>query len=449
MQPARFDATTIDVKAGSYRLRATGSVLKDPGFMRVYAERSEGEEEKEGEARLPDLELGAALTLLDIATNQHFTQPPPRFTEASLVKELEEKGIGRPSTYAAILSTIRDKEYVKKEKGKFVPTELGFLVTDLLVENFPEILDVTFTAEMEEKLDRIEEGTEKWVETLRAFYEPFEALMARARTEMRNVKTEEIPTDIECSRCGAKMVIRWGRNGNFLACSAYPECRNTSDYEVDEGGEIRLVEPKPTDIACEKCGRPMIEKSGRYGRFYACSGYPECRHTRPLSGEREPNFKQIEETQERCEKCGHPMVIRRSRTGSRFVSCSNYPDCKNVRPFSMGLPCPMEGCDGELVERSSRRGRLFYGCSRYPACNFVLWDKPVAGPCPACGMPILGEKRKKDGTLLLRCPRKSCGHTLEGEAAERFLERGEAGGRSPEEGETRQEAFEAVAKEAG
>ena len=289
--------------------------------------------------------------------HQHFTQPPPRFTEASLVKELEEKGIGRPSTYAAIMSTIQEKGYVTREKKRFFPSELGKLVNDLLVANFPRILDVGFTAQMEKELDEVEEGRRSWVATLQDFYGPFEKVLVQAKKKMRDVKRQMVETDILCEKCGSTMVIRWGRHGEFLACSAYPKCRTTKEFERGEDGGIAVVEARETGEVCDVCGSPMIIRRGRYGEFLACSRYPECKVTRSIG------------TGIKCPECGK----------------------------------------GELVQKTSRRGRVFYGCDTYPKCSYALWNKPVAGPCPKCDYPILVEKySRRTGEVTLACPNKGC-----------------------------------------
>lgn len=333
MAPAIIDQTKIKIEARQYLFTSTGSVMKFPGFTAVYIEgkdAGDGGEDEGGEGKLPPLDKGEALKLLGLHPDQHFTQPPPRYTEASLVKELEEKGIGRPSTYAAILSTIQDREYVAKEKTQLKPTELGFLVTDLLTESFPEILNVEFTAHMEEELDMIEEGQVTWKETMHEFYGPFKERLENARVTMKNVKAEETPTDIKCEKCGSMMVIKWGKKGKFLACSGYPECRNTSDFTTDESGRVVVVEKAEefSEEECPKCGSPMVVKSGRFGRFLACS---------------------------------------------------KYPDCKTTKPLSTGIPCEKDGCDGTLVERRTRKGRVFYGCSNYPKCDYATWKLPKKG----------------------------------------------------------------------
>ena len=293
MKPAVLDVTTIDVAAGDYLLRATGSVIKFPGFMKLYIEGIDAKSDQEAEqdeksqkkdTLLPPLEKGDVLNLLELMPKQHFTQPPPRYTEASLVKELEKKGIGRPSTYAAIISTIVDRQYVTIDQRKLTPSELGMLITELLVENFPKILDVGFTANMEEQLDKIEEGTLDWTTSLQDFYQPFQQELERAAKEMRNIKKErEEMTDEKCDKCGEPMMIKYGRFGKFLACSGFPKCRNTRQLEEpSENGNDAADSPEKDETnlpqeSCEKCGQPMVLKRGRFGTFLACSGYPDCK----------------------------------------------------------------------------------------------------------------------------------------------------------------------------
>ena len=361
MKPALYDQTSFDIEAGRCLLRATGQVLKFPGFIAVYIEGEDeapvkGEEEN---PNLPELTEGEVLKLLGIEPHQHFTQPPPRYTEASLVKELEEKGIGRPSTYAAIMSTIQDKEYVIKTEGRFYPSELGKLVNELLVTNFPKVLDIGFTAMMENELDDVEDGKRGWVTTLSDFYGPFEEALVVARTKMRDVKREKVMTEVKCDKCGKPMVIKWGRHGEFLACSNYPDCRNTKEFDRGADESIKVREAKVTEEKCDLCGSPMLVRKGRFGEFLACSRYPECKGTKSIS------------------------------TG---IKC---PECKG----------------GDLVQKRTRGGRMFFGCACYPKCKFALWDKPVEGPCPQCGFPILVEKySKKTGETSIACPQKGCNY---------------------------------------
>jgi DNA topoisomerase-1 len=367
MVPAVYDQTTVDIAAGDYTLRATGSILKFAGFLAAHGvgeevedESASNEEEAGAEAQqgvLPELGEGEALNCNKIDPQQKFTQPPPRFSESSLVKELEVQGIGRPSTYAAILSTIVTRGYVTKEEGRFLPTELGFLITDLLVDSFPRILDVAFTARMEEQLDEVEEGRVDWHKLLGDFYHGgFKDSVENAKVHMRDVKREEIATEHTCDGCGEPLVIKWGRHGSFLACKGYPACRVTREYKRHVDGHIEILPEQTTDEKCPKCGGPMVVKRGRYGQFLACQA---------------------------------------------------YPDCKGTRPMPIGVTCP-KNCGGYVVERRSKRGRVFYGCSSYPDCTFASWDRPVPGPCPQCEHAYLVRKWSKRDGVMIKCPNKMC-----------------------------------------
>lgn len=289
MTPAVYDQTTVDIEAGNAIFRATGSIIKFKGFTALYEETKEDDDDnnKNEDRILPDMEKGEILKLLKIDPKQHFTQPPPRFTESSLVKDLEEKGIGRPSTYASILSTIQDRDYVKREKGRLSPTLLGISVNDMLMEGFPEIMDIQFTAEMEEKLDKVEEGNVIWTELLSDFYKEFSARLDKAEDTLKSLKREGIKTDIKCDKCDSYMIVKWGRRGEFLSCSSYPDCKNSKAFEYDQDGNIVVKEKARqqimTDIVCEKCGKPMVLRKSRYGEFYGCSGYPECRNIKPIN----------------------------------------------------------------------------------------------------------------------------------------------------------------------
>jgi len=386
MVPAVYDQTTADIAAGSRAVfRATGSILKFPGYLAVYGakppeEEAGAEEEKSGEngngeakpeksedRLLPPLEAGMELRLLKLLPEQHFTQPPPRFNESSLVKEMEERGIGRPSTYAAILDTIQEKGYVEKLERQFKPTHLGVLVTDELVRAFPREMDVAFTAGMEERLDEVEEGTAGWQAVLGEFYDKFKEDLAKAEEGMRNVKAQAIETDIACEKCGQKMVIKWGRNGEFLACPGYPECRNTMNFRREEG---KIVPEKEEDVPVE----------------------------------------------DKCPDCGAAMVMKRGRFG-KFLACTRYPECKGTKPLSIGVTCP-KGCGGYITEKRSRRGRTFYGCSSYPKCDFVSWDRPKNEFCPQCGSPYLLDKYSKRTGPFIACPNKECGYRREAEPRE-------------------------------
>jgi len=370
MVPAVFDQTSIDIEAGKVELRATGQVMKVPGFLEVYAETVEdGAADEDAASALPDVKEGEVLRLIETKPEQHFTQPPPRFSEASLVKELEEKGIGRPSTYAAILSTIQDRGYAEKREGRLHPTELGMMVNGLLVKSFPEIVNTDFTARMEAQLDEVEDGQADWVKLLHAFYGPFKEELEKAKIEMRDVKREEQPTDQVCEKCGKGMVIKWGRNGYFLACSGYPDCRNTKEYTRNADGSLNIVPTtRPSDQICPTCSSPMVIRRGRFGEFLACSRYPEC---------------------------------------------------KTTSPISLGVACPKPGCGGYLTEKRSRRGKTFFGCANYSktGCDFVSWDRPLPQPCPSCGAPFIVQKVSKTG-VRLRCIKPECGYSADGEPPE-------------------------------
>jgi len=357
MVPAVYDQTTIDMDRGQAILRANGQIMKFAGYTKVYevaeTDDAKAEAAEAADKVLPPVEVGDAVTLDEINPQQHFTLPPPRFSEASLVKELEERGIGRPSTYASIMSTIVDRGYVEKREARFWPTELGILVNGLLVDSFPEIVSSDFTAKMEADLDHVEEGREDWRKLLATFYGPFKLELEKAETEMRDVKREEIPTDWTCEKCGKPMVVKWGRNGSFLACQGYPECRNTKEVVKNLDGTWELVPEQTTDEICETCGAPMTIKRGRFGSFLACTRYPEC---------------------------------------------------KTTKPISLGVKCPRPGCGGFIAEKRSRRGKPFYGCSNWAkkGCDFVAWDKPIPQPCPVCQAKFVLKKETKRGTTL-RC----------------------------------------------
>jgi len=413
MVPAVFDQTTIEVTAkgkdgATYLFRATGSVPKFKGFLEVYEEGkdSKDEEDEELKNRLPLVAEGEELRFRSIQPEQHFTEPPPRFTEATLVKELEADGVGRPSTYASILSTIQEREYVKKEGGRFTPTELGMVVTDLLLESFNDLFDVNYTARMEEELDDIEEGKIDWRASMSEFYQRFEKDLEHAERHMTDIKRMEKPTDLVCDKCGKPMVIKWGRHGSFIACTGYPDCTNTRELTVDlpDVDKADLTEQDAEEY-CENCGRPMVLKKGRFGTFYACSGYPDCKTTKRIGASEQK--KADVPLEEKCPQCGNNLVMKYGRFGE-FTACSNYPTCKYVKQKTIGVPCP--NCsEGEVVERRSKRGKTFYGCSRYPDCDFVAWGKPMNEKCPDCGSPYLIEKWLKAGPVA-QCPNAECKH---------------------------------------
>src|SRR3984893_14392212 len=410
MMPAVFDQTSVDVAAegkdgAKYWFRATGSVPKFKGFLEVYEEGKDqkDEEDEDLKHRLPAVAEGEELKLKSLDPEQHFTEPPPRFNEATLVKELEADGVGRPSTYASILSTIQEREYVKKDGGKFVPTELGMVVTDLLLESFQNLFDVKYTARMEEELDEIEEGKMDWRVAMAEFYGRFLKDLEHAERNMTNIKRMEKPTDLICDKCGKPMVIKWGKHGSFIACTGYPDCTNTRELTVDlpDIDKADLTE-QDEQVYCDICGRPMVLKKGRFGQFLACSGYPDCKTTQQLGEAQKPKDVPLDED---CPQCGGKLVKKYGRFGE-FVACGNYPKCKYVKQKTIGVQCP--NCsEGEIIERRSKRGKTFYGCNRYPECEFVAWGKPIAEKCPDCGGGYLIEKYLKSGAFA-QCPNAEC-----------------------------------------
>lgn len=430
MSPAVVEQTRIEASPdkGRHTFAATGQVMRFAGFLVLYEEGKDDEEEngdekkkkegaKDDETRLPPVEVGEKLTIKTVVPSQHFTKPPARFNEATLVRELERLGIGRPSTYASIISTIQNKKYVEKDKGRFLPTETGEMVTDVLVKGFPEIMDANFTAHMESELDDIEQGKLEWIAVLNEFYEKFSKRLSEAAEQMRSVKREIVATDVDCPLCGKKMNLRTGQYGRFLACSGYPECKSTMDVEFGPDGAIkpipkaRLAEP----VTCSECGKPMVLKNGKRGPFLSCSTYPECRNTlnavvgadgllraeerQPVvageggavgekgdsatdSGAKKTASTAIP-TDFKCDECGKPMVARRGRFGP-FLSCSGYPKCKSIkkitRDMNISLPPPppkkkavvtevkCEKCERPMVIRMGKRGP-FLGCSGFPKCR--------------------------------------------------------------------------------
>lgn len=370
MKQALIDQVLVGIKSGPYTFNASGSSVKFNGFMALYQSVDQEAENAKKKQPLPELKEGQTLDLEKLDPKQHFTQPPPRFSEASLVKELEENGIGRPSTYAAILSTIRDKGYVELLRGYFRPTELGFIVNDLLLSSFPRVFDVNFTAQLEDNLDRVESAEAEAIRILKDFYTPFKEALDNAAETMLSVKGVGLATGIKCPQCNDKELhIKMGKNGHFLACNGYPECTFSRDYVRNEQGQIEPVQPSTeevTDKTCIKCGQPMVLKRGKYGEFLACSGYPDCKHTQSVHA-------------------GGPGK-------------------------EIGVTCPAPGCEGKILEKRSKRGKIFYGCSRFPDCDFATWDKPVASPCPNCGATFLVEKTTKRAGTFLKCQNKECGY---------------------------------------
>ncbi len=353
MAAARFHDTTVSIANGPALWRARGERLLFPGFLAVFPQ-------KDDTVLLPPLVKGETLKLEKLDKEQKFTQPPARYTEASLVRELEEKGIGRPSTYASIISTLLDREYAKLEDKHFMPTDLGDVVCRQLTGHFGSLMDVNFTATMEDSLDKVAEGKENWVALLKGFSHEFNDTLANAAKTMESVKTG-VPTGLTCPQCGKELVVKFGKAGTFLACSGYPECTFTSNFTRDENGNIQLQEKVAVN-------REVVGK---------------------------------------CPLCNGDLVVKKARTGSRFIACSNYPDCEYAKPFSTGIPCPRDGCNGVLVEKSSRRGKVFYACDQYPKCDYAVWDPPVNEPCPQCGSKILTLKTTR-GVKRLVCPEKNC-----------------------------------------
>jgi DNA topoisomerase I len=367
MNPALVLTTTADITAGPFLLRASGSRVKFDGFARAYqvalieASPADPEAKAAGSEarRLPALEQGDALKLITTLPEQHFTEPPPHYTEATLVKTLEEKGIGRPSTYATIVGTILSRDYVQRDRGKLTPTDLGMTVWKLLATTFADVFDVEFTAKLEERLDKVETGKDPWLEVVEEFYGPFRKDLASAESRQEQVKASLIQeTETPCPKCGSMMIKKFGRSGPFLACPRYPECKTT--LPVDEEG---MPTEAPTQT-CPQCNGAMRVRSGRFGKFLACS---------------------------------------------------RYPDCKGTRPFTLQIACPECG-EGELVERRTRRAKVFYGCSRYPDCTFAMWDRPIKEKCPSCASPIMVQKRSKTKGDYLQCPK--CKTQVDVEAGE-------------------------------
>ncbi|MGH9930257.1 MAG: type I DNA topoisomerase [Pyrinomonadaceae bacterium] len=425
MTPAVFDQTTIDIEAGRFIFRATGSVQKFDGFLKIYQEgRDEKtEEDEEAERSLPLVEKGETLDLNQITPEQHFTDPPPRFTEATLVKALEEKGIGRPSTYAAIMTTILAREYVEKREGRFHPTDLGKTVNDLLIEGgFDDLFNETYTARMEEELDSVEEGKLKWTDALHEFYDKFSSDLVKFTKYTKNIKDAEKPTEEVCLKCETKgMVLKWGRFGKYLKCL---KCEATRDAEPKAGtnGGANGTEGGDGEVAaepevCELCDKPMQMKRGRFGPFLGCTGYPECRNIRKIakSGVAAPPPVPLDE---KCPVDDAQLVRRFGRYGE-FISCSNYPKCKYIKQESTGVACARPGCKGELVVKKSKRGKVFYGCGTYPECDRVYWDKPVSEACPKCNAPFLLEKTTKKQGTFRHCAVEDCGYSSKEGAVEK------------------------------
>ncbi|MBN1957865.1 MAG: type I DNA topoisomerase [Desulfuromonadales bacterium] len=358
MAQAIFDATSVDIAAGErYSFRATGQVIRFPGFMALYIEGTDNGDDENKEGLLPPLAVGEKLRQEQLTPEQHFTQPPPRFTEASLVKALEEYGIGRPSTYASIMNTLVARKYVRLEKRTFFPEDTGRVVTKLLTEHFSQYVDYDFTAELEEELDAISRGELAWIPALKQFWDPFIALLRRKDQEVSKADVTTEKTDQTCPECGKDLVIKLGRSGRFLACSGFPDCRHTQPLG---GAGKEVEEPVCSEEKCEKCGSQMLIKTGRYGKFLACSAYPKCKNIQPLE-----------------------------------------------KPKTLDITCPECG-EGEMQEKKSRYGKIFYSCNRYPKCKYALWNPPKAEPCPKCGWPLTEIKTTKRWGTVQRCPQEHC-----------------------------------------
>ncbi len=362
MNPARFDVETVDITADRFLFRATAQRMGFDGFLKLYHEEKEPDENGNGEngvETLPQLQKEEALHLIELKPTQSFTKPPVRYSEAMLVKRLEADGIGRPSTYATIISTLKERKYVDLKERKLLPTELGTAVNGILIQHLPKVFNVKFTANMEKQLDLVEEGTDDWVKVIDDFYQPFIQTITELKGKEKEIKASLTEaTDIKCPKCGSPMVIKWGRNGRFLACSAYPQCKTAKPLPEEEARN-------QTDQKCDKCGSPMVIKTGRFGRFLACSGYPRC---------------------------------------------------KNTKPITLGIKCPKKGCGGEIIEKQTKGRRVFYGCSNYPKCDFASWDQPVKTPCPVCRHTFMVLKTSKAKGEYLKCPQ--CNHRMAPETAE-------------------------------
>ncbi|GFO67017.1 DNA topoisomerase 1 [Geomonas limicola] len=357
MAEALLDQTSVEISAGEgFRFRTAGTVIRFAGFMKLYIEGVDDEvEEKEG--MLPPLTEGEVLDLKELLPERHFTQPPPRYTEASLVKTLEEYGIGRPSTYASIMNTLTERKYARLDKKRFFPEDVGMVVSDLLTNHFTQYVDYNFTANLEEELDMVSRGEKQWRPLLHQFWGPFIDLLKHKESELNKSDLTTEATDEVCPECGKPLVVKLGKFGKFFACSGYPECRYIRALDKETG---EVVEPVLSEEVCDKCGSQMLIKDGRFGKYLACSAYPNCKNIQPL-----------------------------------------------VKPKGTGITC-VECGKGELIEKKSRFGKLFYSCNRYPECKFALWDLPVQKPCPKCGFPVLVKKVYKRKGEFLKCPKEGC-----------------------------------------
>jgi DNA topoisomerase-1 len=402
MEPAVLDQMTVDVASGDYLFRATGSVVKFPGFTILYEETVEdtnGDDDQQHP--LPPVESGAAVSASKLDPAQHFTKPPARYSEASLIRALEENGIGRPSTYAPTINTIQDRGYVERDRGRLKPTDLGEKVNTLLVEHFPDILDLQFTARLEEDLDHVEDGQREWHDLVKTFYGTFAKDLAEAQKRLVAGALGESET---CPTCGKPMEIREGRFGIFVACQNYPECKTTK--------RIGKSEAQPTDEVCEQCGKPMVIRKGRFGEFMSCSGYPKCKNTFSLdkAGNKvaAPPKEPPRKTEQKCPKCGAFLLIRRSRLGEEFYGCEKYPKCKFTKPMELGLKCLRPGCDGNLVSKLAKR-RRFIGCDKHPECDFAVFGTlDTKTPCPKCGNAWTYVSKRRNKPSVRYCPKPGC-----------------------------------------
>lgn len=428
MAPAILHVVRADIQAGPYTFRAQGTTVKFPGFMALTGEPEPkeddtGEENDDTSKRLPPLAEGQVLDLLELLPQQNFTQPPPRYTEATLVKTLEERGLGRPSTYAQILTTLQERKYVVLEDRRFRPTDLGFAVNDQLVEHFPQVMDIDFTAHLETQLDLVEQGKTDWVRLLQDFYGPFEQAVAKAEKAMQHVTLQPTVTDQKCPICGAPMVLRDGRFGEFLACQSYPQCQ--TKIPLDKQGRPKK-KARPSGLLCERCGSEMLIRVNRRGEeFLGCANYPQCRHAQPIEAlsaaplpqEQPAAWPPVAEPPAApagevptCSRCGRPMVRKSSRWGD-FWGCTGYPQCRQTKSITSDpeVPCPREGCPGMLVQKRSPKGR-FFGCNQYPQCQFATWLQPLQQNCPQCGSPLGRDLRKHYAAQAL-CLREGCGYS--------------------------------------
>lgn len=371
MTPKKMDETVLGIESGPGLFEIKGLVTTFPGFTIVYNEKAASQDQ---DSDLPPLKEGETLTLHELTKEQNFTKPPARYSEASLVKALEENGIGRPSTYASIIATIRGRDYVELREKRFHPTELGMVVVDLLSHSFADLMDIHYTARMEDQLDDVEAGRQTWRSLLDEFYTGFETKLKEAEDHMPNVKRDGLPTDLKCEDCGAAMVIKTGKYGQFLSCSNYPDCKAAK--------KIKDIDPKTTENMMLK------------GMIGDESGLPRV-------------------LDEPCPKCGGDLVRKHGRYGE-FIACNNYPDCKHIHKETIDVDCPKDKCKGEIQVRKSRRGKIFYGCTEYPKCDFVSWNKPTGEPCPQCKAPTLYEKTTKQ-THKHYCADKECGYSVEPE----------------------------------